>query len=293
MTPLSIGHDSGDQWEANRWSLSAGQPTKTLLAAKAPLLAMAISPDGKTFAVSRLRTSSDVLVCDAQTGELLRELAAQKAAVRGLAFIGNDLLAAASADGTVRTWNWRTGEEADPLPTNTSLALWCLAASPDGRWLAAGTAASQVALWDVRSRERRVLAAGSGGRIEGLAFSPGSNMLAVAGPGNASSVWPLESDAPMKRLTGHAQAVTAVVFSHDGRSLASGSKDGTVIVWDVATWEPKLTLSTGSVSVQSVAFTHDDTALLAGRMDGRVHVWRGSPSVPITKSIETMEAVSP
>jgi WD40 repeat protein len=70
----------------------------------------------------------------------------------------------------------------------------CLAFSPDGRWLAAGSAndaASDLVLWDLPYQRSRTLATGHGGKVNALAFSP------------------------------------------DGRTLATGSRDGTVKLWKV------------------------------------------------------------
>jgi WD40 repeat protein len=242
-------------------------------------MALAVSTDAKRAAVSRMTRSSDVLICDVDTGEILRQIECATP-IRGLAFLKSGGLAVASTGGEIRIWDLQASDEGQVLFGDPAWTFWCLAASPDGRWLAAGTPIGTIAIWDFETRELFTVDTSLGGTIQSLAVSADSKLLATAGPRNVATVWNMRDQHQRARLTGHAQDVTAATFSPDIKSLATGSKDGTVILWDVATWEPKLTLTTGRTPVQSLAFSTDGQALFAGKLDGRVYVWRGASAGP-------------
>jgi WD40 repeat protein len=161
---------------------------------------VAFSPDGKRFAYATgdydtARGAGVVRVCDTATGAERWTFAGHTGGVRAFAFSpdGERLVSAGPGtsewDGkqfvttpaTIREWDLKTGK---PLRT-MERAAECLAFSPDGRFLAAGSEESsmgRVTIWDAVSwREAHSFKDGEYlHTVSALAFSPDGKRLAVA-----------------------------------------------------------------------------------------------------------------
>jgi WD40 repeat protein/tRNA A-37 threonylcarbamoyl transferase component Bud32 len=165
-------------------------------------------------------------------------------------------------------------------------AVHAVALSADGQWLAAGSAAGGVGLWDFRTGQERIpeglppdqLVVGAAA----LAFAPDSGTLAVGCVGAPGvRLWDLHTGAGRVLSGGQAERVLAVAFSRDGKLLAVGlslAKDGVpgtfVKLWDVAAGKESVTLPADHRSrVTAVAFDASDRYLASGSNDGRVLVW--------------------
>lgn len=142
--------------------------------------------------------------------------------VEGLAFGGNNLLASASWDGTVRVWDTATGAERLVLIGHVDRVV-TVAFSPDGALVASGSWDGTVRLWDANSgAEMRTL--DHGAEVYHIAFSPDGARL-VSGGVNPD---------------------------------AAGGLQGLVAVWDIASGSRVAGIETFGV-VSGVAMTDNDT----------------------------------
>jgi uncharacterized protein with WD repeat len=107
--------------------------------------------------------------------------------------------------------------------------------SPDGRWLASGSADNTVKLWDAESGELIRSLEGHQSSVNSVAFSPDGRWLASGSYDYTVKLWDVETGKLVRSLEGHRSSVLSVTFSPDGRWLASGSEDNTVKLWEVAT----------------------------------------------------------
>jgi WD40 repeat protein len=107
-----------------------------------------------------------------------------------------------------------------------------LAFSPDGRLLAAWTAAEEVTLWQVASGEVLRTLAAPGVGLE-LVFSPDSSVLAGGSMEGPIYLWRVDDGTLLHVQEGHTAWVSGLAFSPDERLLFSASADGTVRVWGV------------------------------------------------------------
>ena len=116
--------------------------------------------------------------------------------------------------------------------------------SPDGHWLASGSAYGDFLLWDLGASPPRgpivLLTRGHQGKpnnqMHAAAFTKDSKTLAVAGDGNSVELFDCSGQEPVERgvLPGLTEEVRSLTFSPDGKMLAlAGLRDGSVRLWDV------------------------------------------------------------
>ncbi len=116
----------------------------------------------------------------------------------------------------------------------------CVAFSPDGKTLAAGSY-GVAKLFDVAEERESAALPEPKGFVKALAFSADGNVLAT-GSYQSLLLWDVEKRSAARALKGHRGYVTALVFLPDQKTLASASDDETVRLWDTDTGESRQTL---------------------------------------------------
>src|SRR5262249_7270258 len=79
----------------------------------------------------------------------------------------------------VRPWAWRNGRGRAGLNPNAA-ELRCVAVSPDGSLIAAGTRYGLVKVWDIIGRQEKATLRGHTGDVWSVAFSADGTSLATA-----------------------------------------------------------------------------------------------------------------
>lgn len=200
---------------------------------------VAFSPDGKTLATGSWDRTAKLI--DVATRKVRATLAGHESTVRGVAFSPDGkLLASASFDGTVKLWDVATATEKSSLgqPVDDYPLFSCVAFSPDGRTVAAGTwlrepeaAGHEVYLFEVATGQERRRLRGHGGWIEAVAFSPDGTTVASVGLDKVVKVWDPTTGQERAALKGHRSHLQAVAFSPDSKTLASGGHEQTLRLW--------------------------------------------------------------
>lgn len=110
----------------------------------------------------------------------------------------------------------------------------CVAYSPDGRYIAAGTGywirpvPGELVLWDAETGERLRAFPDQGGVVHGAAFSPDGRWLAAANADGFVRVWNVETGAELFHEKQDHPA-TSVAFSPSGKHLAVGGQLGRIL----------------------------------------------------------------
>lgn len=150
-----------------------------------------------------------------------------------------------------------------------------IAISPDGKYLATGSADHLVRIWEVGVPDRpiRVLQ-GHDDQINSLAFSPDGRHLASASFDQSVRLWPLQVDDSHRQLVGHDRPVWSVAARPDGQQIASASADRRVILWDAATGTIQHRLEGHRLPVTTVLYSPDGETVVSGGGDKVLKVWQ-------------------
>lgn len=243
------------------------------------VLSVGFSPEG-TQAVTA-HADGVTMTWDTRTGKPLTTLS------EGHDFLGESALFLADGrrvltgarDSTLRLWNLEAGFELRPLgaplhySSNVGQTL-ALAASPDGRWIAAGGDANAVLVWDSVSLQQRHVLPGHAEQVSAVAFSPDSRKLLSGDAFGRCRLWDLDTGKLLRTFDGHTRLISAVVFLPDGRRALTASGDGSVAQWDLETGrELKDRMLRHPGKVLTLALSADGRVAITGCDDGRVRVW--------------------
>ena len=230
--------------------------------------ALAWAPGGRYLATAAGRS---VVVTDPD-GAVVHSYPEHPSTVTSLAWDARGRRVAAAFYGGVRWYEPGRAQSTAVDRLEWKGSILALAASPDGRWLAAGNQDRSVQLWRL-GKDRHLEMPGYPAKIDQLAFDPTSRYLAVGSVG-FTTVWDCAGRGPEgstpRLLEGHARRVTALAWQHQGGGLVSAGADGLVAWWDPArTGQPTQVLDVGE-EVTTAAFRLDDEALLIATAPGRV-----------------------
>ncbi len=226
---------------------------------------VAFSPDGKTLASGSSTHSSGgnrnpitIRLWNTATGENTMSLSGHTGGVTGLAFSPDgSTLASGSDDNTIRLWHPHTGQQKHLIVggigdkkngqnkngDNLNGAITCIAFSPDGKIIAAGSGRprniyidnpdTSIRLWDTITGDESMTFRGHSKDVLCIAFSPDGNILASGSEDKTIRLWDIQTEQLKTTITGHINPVYAIAFSPNGNTLVSSSGNGTIYFWDL------------------------------------------------------------
>jgi WD40 repeat protein/tetratricopeptide (TPR) repeat protein len=237
---LAAGSASG---ALHVWDVQTGRLTRRITASGACVNAVAFSPGGE--AVLAGRSAQGLTLYDVKTGRALREFSGHAGAVTGVVFLPDGKRMASCGGDTsgekhspelgndhVKLWDLETGRLIRSFAGHANVA-WGLAASPDGRLLATGSADKTVRVWDVESGKERACFAVPTAGLWGVAFSADGRRVFAGCWDMSLKVYDIESMSAAGSLLDHAGHLYGVVCSPDGRRVLTASSDRTLRLWDL------------------------------------------------------------
>lgn len=161
-----------------------------------------------------------------------------------------------------------------------------LAASPDGRLLAAGDQDGHLMVWEIASGQLLFKKYAHRFSVWSVAFSPDGTLLGSGGFDGTVRLWDTGSwievgllieprlvDAENKDRA-HMGWVRCVTFSPDSRTIATSGCDGYVRIWDADTLRLKRDPIQAGINVYHVSFSPDGRYLAGVNNPGEIRLYR-------------------
>jgi WD40 repeat protein len=262
------------------WDL-AGTARHELKAGGANVVCVRFAPDGRSLAAGL--ADGTVRIWDVSTRRVRTDfvggLKGSGERTEAIAYLPNgDLVVAGEAVG-VRLWDLTAGR---PRWTRELRGVEALAASPDGRWVAAPVrGAGEVHLLDAATGRTRHVWKGPGDRRREWApgrpaFTPDGRWLLTAHYDGLVRVWDVDTGAAARAFGTSGEVVWEVSVSPDGRWVATSAADDGLRVWEVATGKPVLERTDRQATGSHAAFTPDGRRLLTSGSRGAM-LWSLRP----------------
>lgn len=231
------------------WDVASGKEVRRFTGPEGKVLALAVSPDGKTFAsVSWERepapVSSDVLIYymaihlrNLVSGKVLLTIPRVKGHARSLSYSPDGkLLAAAALEGGrhLALYDTTSGKELRALDWRGDAAhahqVFQSAFAPGGDLLAVAADSGRVYVWEVATGKLVRTLWRPEWAFRAFAFSPDGRKLLAAGE-NGLCLFTTADGTVLGEKPGIPFRV--VTFSPDGERVATGSEDGTGLIWQL------------------------------------------------------------
>jgi WD40 repeat protein/transcriptional regulator with XRE-family HTH domain len=171
--------------------------------------------------------------------------------------------------------NFAHANLASSVFTDTFGSVLSVALSPDGKFLAAGTANAEVRIWQMEKRTLLHTCKGHSDWVRSVAFSPDGKILASGSHDRTIRLWNVDTGQCIGQFTEHENRVRSVAFSPDDENLllASSSDDRTIRIWDIQTLTCLHVLPGHRNKVNAIAFNPDDHTLVSVSHDETIRVW--------------------
>lgn len=169
--------------------------------------------------------------------------------------------------------NFAHADLASSVFTDTFDSILSVAVSGDSKFLAAGTADSEIRLWSVDDGVPFGTLKGHTDWVRSVSIDRDGVLLASASEDQTVRLWDVNSQRCLAILNGHTGRVYSVVFSPNGKYLASGGEDQTICLWDVAGRQLLKKFQEHTNRVWSVSFSPDSTLVASSSEDQTIRLW--------------------
>ncbi|WP_121969350.1 pentapeptide repeat-containing protein [Leptolyngbya sp. BC1307] len=210
------------------WRPATGELVYSIPVERAPVWAVAISPDEQTLIssdydgiISTWQLGSGEPIYSIDAGSTVWSVAI---APDGQSFVSG------SSDQTIRQWDLSSGELLQTF-TGHSDAVRSVAIDPEGKTLASASWDGTAKLWNLATGELQATLDGHNDRVVALAISPDGKTLVSGSIDNTIKYWDLSNCELIETLSDHTDWILSLAFTPLDPTLISGSKDDTVKVW--------------------------------------------------------------
>jgi WD40 repeat protein len=263
------------------WDITTGQLIRLFKGHKERVKCLKVSEDDNLI----ISASADSIlkIWERETGNCIRTIKTSQnpqTILNAIALDSNQHTIATgstSAQGTVKLWNWQTGEIIDAVRAASS-GIRSLIISQDGKILISGSAGGTIKIWHLdRGLERPKNDLNNAHMSDILTLAIRDRILISGGEDRTIKLWNLdtaEKQQPIQILEGHGGSIWCVEISPDGTKIASASADYTVKIWDLQTGNILETLTGHLGEVRTVSFSPDSQMLASAGDDWKIKLWQ-------------------
>lgn len=196
-----------------------------------------------------------------------------------------------SKDGTIIVWDISNGKKLKSINGLQRLSsvekskergqVFCLAISPDQKFLCSGSSDSLIRVWDFNSMTLTKEFTGHKGPVTGLVFRQGHNQLFSCGHDRSVKIWNLDEMGYVDTMFGHQDAISSIDALSRERAITSGSRDRSIRIWKIVE-ESQLVFNAHSKcgSVECLSLINEDH-FVSGADDGSISVWSVMKKKPV------------
>jgi cytochrome c len=244
---------SGEDARIAIWTPGEQKPSLVLEGHMAPVVALAVSPDGAMLASASWDHTARLW---STTGGTSRVLEGHAQNVNGVAFTPDGrALVTAGYDATLRISPLAGGA---PVVTTLPTPLNTVAVAPDGEIVTAGADGKIYVLSGAGELKGEIEAAPT--PIIAVAISGDGKLIAAAGIRGSVAIIDRVARKLERTLVGPGLPVWSVVFFPDGRTLLTGGTDRMIRRWDAVTGESIGNVVMGAPEDPLAAFAGDPGA---------------------------------
>jgi WD40 repeat protein len=288
--------DAGAPWDAqalaNLTVVTTLDKLGPLPADYQPVLAIALSSDGKRLAVGR-GNRIDLYNVEKPERVLLGELGGHRDTVQALAWSPDGARLVSGSFRQILVWDTADRRQVAQLTNQLSGRVTALEFLPDNKTLvvADGEAAKNglIHLWDLDAPKPEATFEAHTDTIFALQLSRDGKSLATAGADKMVKLWNLGDRKETARFEGHTGHILALAFNEDDTRLASAGTDREIKVWDVKTRDKVISLNQQTSPVTGLAWTPDGKKMVAVCEDGSA---RAFTDFKVHKGGESSEGAS-
>ncbi len=190
-------------------------------------------------------------------------------------------LASASADNTVRMWEFETGVPG-PILVGHQDRVNAVAWHPDGQILASGCHDGEVRFWTIDGKPEAILRSHTS-EVRAVSWNLDGSLLASTGKDGTIRLW--DKNGQLKKvIDSRRKHIRSVAWSPDGQQLATTHHgDNTVRIWGVD-GTPGPVLKGHKSIVTSASWTPDGKKLISGGWDETIREWNADGTAGLVRS---------
>ncbi|NES83307.1 MAG: protein kinase [Moorea sp. SIO2B7] len=154
-------------------------------------------------------------------------------------------------------------------------SIHSLSFSPDGKYLASGSADQTIKIWNLKQAQVKHTFSGHSSIVEAVIFSPDGKMLVSGSWDYTIRFWDLETEEEVNLIKEHYGWIKCLVISRNGKIIASGSVDKTIKIWALDRGRLKTNLTGHSGAINSLAISQNGAIIASGSADKTIKIWQG------------------
>ena len=244
--------------------------------------------------------------------QLFEHIYTHESAVRSMTLAGDGNVYSAANDGKIVRWKVSSSDIKYENIIQSSFRAYALAASKNGKWLAAGGDEDYVQIYDLSNSYKKAYKIGNlKENVRFLAFTANDSSLVFADLSNNLFQWDYtrtrkiaEGTAKIDALVANpvqnmiaygdrsgqivllqgngdseiffenaGKGINSLIFCHQGKLLAAGDEEGVIRVWNFEKRELIAELKAHNARVNDLKFSPDNKILASASFDKTVLLW--------------------